>query len=91
MFHFTLKGAGFTLKRHFGPYSTSFSLHSSHSRAIFPIFHFFTVKNVFLSLFALVTHIAVSPSKFDDSVNQILNNNEILNEINPSPVQSIFK
>ena len=80
MFHIklvTLQGAGLTPKCHFGPYSTSVSLHSSHLRAIFPIFHFFTVKNVFLSLFALVTRIAVSPLKIDVSVNQILNNNEI--------------
>ena len=82
MFHIklvTLQGAGFTLKCHIGPYSTSVSLHSSYLRAIFPIFHFFTVKNVFLSLFALVTHIAVSSLKIDVSVIQILNNSEISN------------
>mgnify|MGYP001801313319 CR=1 FL=1 len=37
------------------PFFTNFSLHSSHLRADFPMFHFFTFKNGLLSLFTLVT------------------------------------
>ena len=40
---------------------TIFSLRSSHLRAIFPMFHFFTFKNGILSLFTLVTLNMVSP------------------------------
>ena len=57
----TIKEANFTFKRHFGPYYTIFSLHSSQLRAVFSLFHFFTFKNGLLSLFTLVTLNMVSP------------------------------
>ena len=41
--------------------SSDVSLHSSHLRLIFPVFHVFTVKNWLLSLFILVTVNMVSP------------------------------
>ena len=38
-----------------------FGLHSSHLRAVFPLFHFFTFESGLLSLFTLVTLNMVSP------------------------------
>ena len=57
----TLKVANFELKSHFCPLFTTLSLHSSHLRAVFPLFHFFIFKNGLLSLFILVTLNMVSP------------------------------
>ena len=51
----TLKEADLTLERHFGAFFIIFSVHSSHLRAVLPLFHFSTFKNGLLSLFTLVT------------------------------------
>ena len=49
-----------------------FSLHTSHLRALFPLFHFFTFKNGHLSLFTLVTRNMVSPHNRGNKTYELL-------------------